>query len=403
MANTLLTSSVIAKEMLRILENNLIFTKGVSRKYEKEWSDADRKLGDTITVRKRSKFTVRDGAVVQNQDLKEIPVPVTIDQQKGIDVSFTSKDLALDLESFSKQFIQPAMATLANAIDFEGLKLYAKVPNAVGTPGTLPSALKTYLQAGAKMANEGCPQDDAKGVLVNALTQVEIVDSLKGLFQSSTEIENQYKKGAMGVAAGFDWGMTQNIPVHQVGPQGGTPLVNGAVASGATSIPSDGWTAAAALRLKKGDIITFDGVQAVNPMNKQSTGELRQFVVTADVSSNASGVASIPVYPALVSTGAEQNVSALPADNAPITVMGAANTFTAANIAYHEDAFTLVTCDLPLPKGMDMAERVSSKKLGLSLRLVRGYDITNDKFISRVDVLFGWAAVYPELACRIQA
>lgn len=402
MANTLLTSSVIAKEMLRVLENNLVFAKNASRQYEKEWKNADRALGDTITIRKRTKYAVRDGAVVSLQDTKEIPVPVTIDQQKGIDIAFTSKDLALSIDEFSKRFIVPAVATLANAVDFEGMKLYTKVPNAVGTPGTLPNALKTYLQAGAKLDNEACPQDENRGIVLSPLAQVEIVDALKGLFQSSTEIKSQYEKGKMGTAAGFDWAMSQNIPTHIVGPLGGTPLVNGVPTSGTTTLVTDGWTAAASLRLKKGDIFTIQNVYSVNPVSKQSTGDLRQFVVTADVSSDASGNATIPIYPAIVSTGAEQNVTALPADNAPLTVLGAANAVSPANLAYHPDAFTLVTADLPLPKGMDMSERVSSEKLGLSLRFIRGYDITNDKFISRIDVLFGWAAIMPELACRIQ-
>lgn len=175
-------------------------------------------------------------------------------------------------------------------------------------------------------------------------------------------------------------------------------------AEGAVTLVTDGWTAAAAPRLKKGDVFTIANVNAVNPLTKQSTGLLRQFVVTADVSSDGSGNATIGIYPAIYSSasGALQNVSALPADNAAITVLGAANTVTPAQIVAHQDAFTLACVDMPLPKGMDMAARASSKQAGLSIRFVRGFDITNDRFISRLDIVYGFAALYPEWSCRVQ-
>lgn len=402
MANTVLTSDVIAKEALAVLENNLVFAKNVTRKYEKEWETADRKIGDTVTVRKPARYLVRDGQTINVQEHKEEPVPVTLDKQKGVDVEFSSKELALDLDSFSKQVLQPQIAALANQIDLDGLMLYNTVANAVGVPGTTTSDLETYLMAGVKLDNNAAPVDERRGIVLNPLTQAKTVNGLKGLFQSSTEIKSQYEKGKMGTAAGFDWAMSQNIPVHTVGPLGGTPAVNGAGQTG-SSLVTDGWTAAAGARLKKGDVFTIAGVFAVNPQSRLTTGELQQFVVTADVSSDASGNATIQIWPAIVATGAMQTVTAAPADGALLTVLGAAGTQTAVNLAYHEDAFTLVTADLPLPKGMDMASRASSKQVGLSIRFIRGYDITNDKFVSRLDVLYGWAALRPEHACRIHS
>lgn len=400
MANTILTDEVIAKESLRLLENNLVFARGVNRKYEKTF-EGERKVGDTINVKLPSQYTVRSGATAAVQDNVQQTVPVVVDQQKGIDVEFSSKELALDLQDFSKEVLEPQIATLANYVDFAGLSLYKKIANAVGTPATIPNTMKTYAQAGAKMTNEGCPLDENRSIVMDALAQVELIDAQKGLFQSASQIKEQYEKGMMGQAAGFDFSMSQNINVHTVGAWVGTPLVNATLASGATSVVTDGWTGSVNGLLKEGDVITFAGCYAVNPMTKQSTGQLRQFVVTADVNSS-SGAATIPFYPAMISTGATQNVYALPADNAAITVLGAASAQSPAHLAYHKDAFTLVTVDLPLPKGMDMAARAASSKAGLSIRFVRGYDITNDKFISRLDVLYGWKAIRPELACRIQ-
>lgn len=398
MANTLITSDMIAKEGMRLLKNNLTFTRGVNRKVEKEFN-SDIETGDTVNVKLPAQYTVRSGATAQVQDHVAKKVPVTLDTQKGVDVNFSSKELALSMKKFSAEVLAPQIALLANEIDLDGLKLYKKVANAVGTPGTIPSAIKTYASAGAKMDMEACPMDEQRNVVLDPLAQVEIIDSLKGLFQSSNQIKQQYERGKMGTAAGFDWSMSQNIATHLVGPYAGTPLVNGASQAG-SSIVADGFTGSA-LQLKQGDVITFAGVYAVNPISKQSTNQLRQFVVTADVTSSA-GAASIGIYPAIVTSGAYQNVTAAPADNAAITVLGAAGAVSPTHLAYHKDAFTLVTAELPLPNGMDMKSRETAEDLGLSLRFIRGYDITNDKFVSRFDVLYGWAALRPEWACRIQ-
>lgn len=402
MANSLLTISMITKEALRVLENNLTFTKGVNREYDDKFAIEGAKIGDTLNVRKPARYVGRSGATLSVEDHTETSVPLQLDTQFGVDLNFTSKELLLSIDEFSDRIIKPAMSVIANKIDRDGLALYSSVYNAVGTPGSVPTTLKTYLQAGAKMDYEACPKDKMRSLVIDPNAQVEIVDALKGLFQSSEEIESQYKTGNMGLAAGFKWSMDQNIQSHVVGPLGGTPLVNGSTSSGATSLVTDGWTASAASRLKKGDIFTIANVFAVNPQSRQSTGQLRQFVVTADVSSDGSGNATIPVAPAIVSSGAFQTVNALPADNAAITVLGSANTVSPTHLAYHKDAFTLACADLPLPGGVDKAARVSDKQLGLSARMVRQYDIVNDKFPCRFDVLYGWKAIYPELACRIQ-
>lgn len=400
MANSLLTISMITKESLRVLENNLAFAKGVNRDYDDQFAIGGAKIGDTMNIRKPARYVGRTGTALAVEDTTETSVPLQLSTQYGVDINFTSKELTLSIDEFSNRIIKPAMATVANKLDADGLALYKSVYNAVGTPGTTPTALKTYLQAGAKMDYEATPRDGNRSLVIEPTAQVEIVDSLKSLFQSGDQIMKQYEQGNMGQAAGFKWSMDQNVAVHQVGPLGGTPAVNGAGQTG-SSLVTNGWTAAAALRLKAGDTFTIAGVFAVNPQSRASTGQLRQFVVTADVSSDASGNATIPISPAIVTSGAFQTVTASPGAGALITVLGAANTLTPVNLAYHKNAFVLGCADLLLPKGVDMAARVSDKQLGLSARMVRAYDINNDKFPCRFDILYGWKAVYPELACRI--
>jgi len=401
MANTILTATKITNEALMVLENKLSFTKGVMREYDDKFGVEGAKIGDTLNIRKPARYLGRTGTALAVEDHTETQVPLQLNTQFGVDVSFTSKDLTLSIDEFSDRVIKPAMATIANKIDFDGLSLYSSVANAVGTPGSTPTTLKTYLQAGAALDNEAAPRDGQRSCVINPVAQVEIVDALKGLFQSSDKISDQYETGTMGLAGGMKWSMDQNIFSHTVGPLGGTPLVNGASQSG-SSLITDGWTAAAASRLKKGDVFTIAGVFGVNPQSRQSTGTLRQFVVTADVSSDGAGNATIPIFPAITTSGAFQTVTGSPADNAAITILGAANTLTPANLVYHKSAFALGCADLYVPKGVDMAARASDKQLGISIRMVRQYTISNDQFPCRFDVIYGWKALYPELACRVQ-
>jgi hypothetical protein len=402
MANTLLTISMITREALRVLENNLTFTKLINRQYDDQFAKDGAKIGTVLNVRKPPQYLGREGQGLAIEDATETQVPVTLDTQFGVDITFSSQDLALNIDDFRDRFIKPAVATVANRIDNDGLKLYETVWNSVGTAGTTPNALLTYLLAGVKLDDDATPQDGQRCVVITPLMQATIVDALKGLFQQASEIASQYRKGAMGMAAGFEWYMDQNVATHGVGPQGGTPLTNGAGQTG-SSIITDGWTAAAARRLNKGDIITIAGVNHVNPQSRETNAQLQDFVVTANVDSDGSGNATIPISPAVTPTGAFQTVDASVGDGAAITVKGAASVNSPQGLAFHKDAFTLAMADLPLPRGVDMAARVSDKQLGMSIRMVRQYDIQTDKFPCRLDVLYGWAALRPELACRVLA
>lgn len=405
MSNQILTISMITRESLRVLENNLTFAKGINRKYDDQFAIGGAKIGDTINIRKPARYVGRTGPALSLENHTETSVPLTLDTQFGVDIVFTSKDLTLSMDDFSQRFLEPALATVANKIDSDGLLLYRDVFNSVGTPGTTPNTLLTYLQAGVKMKYEAAPVDNMRSMVIDPIAEATIVDALKGLFHATTEIEEQYKQGKMGMVGGFKWSMDQNVIHHTIGTYAGTPLVNGASQTGASLI-TDGW-ASGASSLTKGDVFTLANVFAVNPQNRRSTGQLRQFVVTATIS-DTSGAMTLGIYPPIIGPNSDgsvtqfQTVNALPADNAAITVYGASGTQAVANLAYHRDAFTLGCADLVLPGGVDMASRVSDDKLGMSVRMVRAYDINQDRFPCRLDVLYGYKTIYPELACRVE-
>jgi hypothetical protein len=299
------------------------------------------------------------------------------------------------------------VATIANKIDFDGLQLYKDIYNLVGTPGTTPSSNLTYLTAGVKLDNEAAPRDGERNICMNPIADATIVNANLGLFNPQGKISSQYEKGMMvkGVL-GFDWYMDQNIGVQTIGTYvanvaGGAVTVNGAVSTGSTIILA-GWTAGD--QLKEGDIVTFAGVFAVNPQNRQTTGQLRQFVLTADATAGGAGAMTISVSPAVVFSDQYQNVTSTTgsiANGAVVSVYGASGVSTPQNLAFHTDAFAFATTDLIMPGGVDMGRRITSEKLGMSMRLVRQYDINNDRFPCRIDILGGWKTIRPELACRV--
>ena len=404
MPNTLLTISLITREALRVLENNLTFTKLINRQYDDRFGVEGAKIGTTLNVRKPPRYIGRVGAPINIENATETQVPVALNTQRGVDIQFSSQDLALSIDDFSDRFIKPAIAAIANAIDADGLAQYTAIWNEVGTPGTVPNALLTYLNAGVKLNNNAAPMDGERCLVISPQMQATIVDALKGLFQASTQIAEQYRKGEMGVSIGFEWYMDQNVGTFTVGPQGGVPLVSGANQTG-SALLTKGWTAAAAARLAVGDVFSIAGVNLVNPQSRQSTGQAAQFVVTSAFSSDASGNGSIGIAPPLIPNSPTPNafatVDVSPADNAPITVLGTAGQQSPTGLAFHKDWITLACADLPLPGGVDMAARVADRQLGMSIRLVRAYNISTDQFPCRLDILYGWAPLRPEIACRV--
>jgi hypothetical protein len=277
---------------------------------------------------------------------------------------------------------------------------YQSTSNLVGTPGTTPATFLVWKQALAKLDKNSCPFDGKRNVVMNSDAETATIDALKGLFQSSEQIKNQYEKGRMGTTAGADWKIDQNVRTHQVGPLGGTPLVNGANQSG-SSLVTDGWTAAAAQRLRKGDNFTIANVYAVNPVSGDQLADLKQFTVAADFASDGTGAGSIQLTEAIVTSGPLKNVSGSPADNAAITVVGTASQLTPQNLVFHKNAFVYAMAQLELPKGVHFAGRATDDQTGLSIRIVSAYDIVNDLFATRADIAYGWAARRPQWACRV--
>lgn len=407
--NTFLTPQMITEDALRVLKNQLKFTNLVDRRYEDQFARDGGKIGSFLDVRKPPRYTIRKGAPISIQDTTEEKVRITVTEQAGVDIGdFTSADLALTMDRFRERYINPAIVTIANQIDYEGLLLYKQVYSTVGSVGTVPNDSEIYLSAKQKMLDLGCP-DDEINVVISPNMEKKAVKTFQGLFNPQDQRSSAWRKGAMiGSQLGLEWYRSQNVPRHTIGALGGTPLTNGATSSGATTIVTDGWTASAAI-LKAGDVIQLAGVYSVNPQNRTANVDLQDFTVTADVTANGSGQATIPISPAIITTGAFKTVNAAPADNAAISVFGVAaasqSTISSAlatmGMAFHRDAFTLVVVDLPLPKGADMAARASDKDLGLSIRLVRDWSVETDKWTTRLDVLYGWACLRPELACRI--
>lgn len=400
MANQLLTIGMVTRELLRALTNQLTFTRYVNREFDDQFGKSGAKIGTVLNIRKPVRFVPASGQGLVLQDLTEITVPLVLNKQYQRSFAVTSADLALNIDDFAKRYTNKAVLSLANEIDFDGLLQYQNVANEIGTPNTIPNTALLYLQAAQKLNEEAAPMDE-RYVVISPAMNATIVNALTGFFNPQVVIGEQYRKGLMAKATlGFDWYMDQNVRQQTTGPQGGTPTVNGGGQTGSTVV-TQAWTAAAAKRLSLGDVVTFAGCNAVNPQNRQSTGSLRQFVVTADTSSDGAGALTIPISPSIVTSGPFQNCSASPTASGAVTVQGAASITSSRGLAFHPDAFTFACADLPLFQGLDKADRVTDDQLKMSMRVIRDYDINTDRAPLRIDLLGGWATLYPELACRI--
>lgn len=405
MANSFLTDDMITLEALSIFKNSLAAANHCDRKFEGLFGQRDglSNTSSSIRIRKPNQYTVRTGATFSAQDITDDSVTLTIGTQIGVDTSITSSAMTLSLSSFSQQIIRPQVTLLANYVDRAILSgAYTDVYNSVGTPGTVPSALSTYLDAGAKLDEYACPRDGQRAMIIGPQMQAGIVDGLKGLFQSDKKIASQFDTGEMGKAVGFNWQMDQNVTSHTAGALGGTPLIDGTISTGATTITTDGWTASTAV-IKDGDVFTIAGVNSVNPVSKGDTGVAQQFVATADGTSDGSGDLTISISPSIISTGATQTVSALPADNAALTFAAGVSAVAAQGMAWHKSAIALAFAELQKPAGVDQASVKTDKQIGVSMRFVRQWDVDSDTFKSRFDVLFGFKVLRPEWVCRVQS
>jgi len=400
-ANSILTIDMITRKALEILENNLVITRNVNRQYDDSFAVSGAKIGSTLRIRLPDRALVTDGAALQVQDDAEQSTTLTVASQKHIGVNFTTAELTLQLDDFAERVLKPRISQLASSIDADVANAYKTIFNTVGTPGTSPATALVLLQAQQKL-NESAAGMAPRYATVNPAANAGLVNGLSGFFNPTTTISQQFKNGMMGTGVlGFDEiNMSQSVKVHTTGSRAGTILVNGAVSTqGQSTISIDGLTGAADT-VTAGDVFTIAGVFAVNPQTRESTGSLQQFVVTAAQTGSGNALANMAISPPIyTSASALATVDSFPADNAAVTFVGTASTAYPQNLIYHKDAITFATADLVMPQGVDMAARANHN--GISLRVVRAYDINNDRMPCRIDVLYGFSTIRPQMACRL--
>jgi hypothetical protein len=400
MANSLLTIDMITRKALEILENNLVLTRNVNRQYDDSFAVEGAKIGSTLRIRLPDRALVTDGAALQVQDDNEQFTTLTVSSQKHIGVNFTSAELTMQLDDFAERVLKPRISQLASSIDADVANAYKSIFQSVGTPGTVP-ATSAVLLAGQQKLNEAAAVMSPRYATVNPAANAGLVEGMKGLFNPTDTISRQFKNGMMGVGVlGYDEiNMSQSIKQHTTGSRATTgATVNGNVAEGASQIVLA--SAGNTLTFLVGDVFTIADCFAVNPQTRESTGALQQFVVTEAATSSAGGAVTLKVSPALYSpTNALATVSTLTITGKAVTFLGAASTQYPQNLIYHKDAISFATADLLLPQGVDMASRQVHN--GISLRVVRQYDINNDRLPCRIDVLYGFNTIRPPMAVRL--
>ena len=389
MANTLLTPTMVTRKALAVLHQKLRFVGSINRQYDDSFAKDGAKIGDTLKIRLPNQYIVRTGATLSTQDTAETSVSLQIATQKGVDLNFTSSDLTLSLDDFSGRILEPAMAVLAAAIEADALNMRKDVYQQVNNPGSAITWNKVV--TGRKKLQDSLTPDGNRTGLLCTQDSVDLLDATKSLFNDQERISAQYRSGVVADTAGFEFMESTHLSTQLRGTANGAYVVNGASQTGSSVTVSTGTGT-----IKQGEIITFAGCNMVHPETKADLGSLQQFVVTADY---AGGAGSIPVSPAIVTTGATQNVTASPANGGAVTIAGTASTNYGQSLLFHENAFAFATADLVMPKGVDWGAREVYD--GISMRIVRQYDITQDKLPCRLDVLYGYKAIRPQLACRL--
>ena len=398
MANNILTPDMINLKALQILENNLVITRNVNREYDSSFANEGAKIGATLRIRKPDRALVTDGAALQVQDENQQYTTLTVSSQKHIGLNFTSAELTMSVDKFAELILKPRISQLAAAVDADVANAYKNIYSSVGTPGGTP-ATSAVLLAGQQKLNEYAAGMNSRYATVNPAANAGLVEGLKGFFNPADIISKQFKSGMMGTGVlGYDEiNMSQSIGSFTTGNWGTTITVTSAVTTQGTSTLDISFTGSSKT-WKIGDVFIIAGVYSVNPQTRLTTGALQQFVVTADATGSSTATLSIspPLYSA---TEALATVDTLPAASAVVTMLGTAATAYPQNLIYHKDAITFATADLLMPTGVHMASRQVHN--GISLRLVTQYDINNDRMPTRVDVLYGYSVIRPEMAVRL--
>jgi hypothetical protein len=398
MSNSILTIDMITRKALEILENNLVLTRNVNRQYDDSFAVEGAKIGSTLRIRLPDRALVTDGAALQVQDDNEQFTTLTVANQKHIGVNFTTAELTMQLDDFAERVLKPRISQLASSIDADVANAFQTIGNSVGTPGTTPATSAVLLAAQQKL-NENAAVMSPRYATVNPAANAGLVEGMKGLFNPTDTVSKQFKNGMMGTGVlGFEEiNMSQSIKQFTTGTRTSGTTAAAVTAEGATSISLTGLGNAGTVLA--GDVFTVADCFAVNPQTRESTGSLFQFVALASVTASAGGAATVTVAPIYSAGHALATVNVLPQNSKAATFVGAANTQYAQNLIYHKDAITFATADLLLPQGVDMASRQVHN--GISLRVVRQYDINNDRMPCRIDVLYGYSTIRPQMAVRM--
>jgi len=398
MANSLLTIDMITRKALEILENNLVLTRNVNRQYDDSFAVEGAKIGSTLRIRLPDRALVTDGAALQVQSDNEQFTTLTVASQKHIGVNFTSAELTLQLDDFAERVLKPRISQLAASIDADVANSFKSVYQSVGTPGTTPATSAVLLAAQQKL-NEAAAVMSPRYATVNPAANAGLVEGMKGLFNPTDTISRQFKNGMMGMGVlGFEEiNMSQSIKQHTNGDWGTTITVTSTVSTeGQATLPIS--FTGSSKTWKVGDVFTIANVYAVNPQTRESTGSLQQFVVTEDLTASSTG--TLKISPAIyTASNALATVNSFPQSGAAVTMLGSATGQYAQNLVYHKDAITFATADLMMPQGVDMASRQVHN--GISMRIVRQYDINNDRMPCRIDVLYGYSVIRPQMAVRL--
>ena len=402
MANTTLTIDEITNECLRLAHEKASFLGTVDRQFDASFGDTNGKIGDTLRIRLPAQYTRRQGSRVMDvQDATERKTTLIVATQDGVDMRFNSREMSLDLTNFSKQHLQPAMTTLISGVESDVLQGFTKlVYNTAGTAGTPPTDLAAVGAARAKLNQALAPKDSNRFIQMDSVTMGGLVNGLKGLFQDSQQIKEQYREGMIGRTAMADFYENERVWTLVNGADvTGTTDAAAAVTDGGSSVTIS--TTVAVADQKVGQVFTISGVYDLHPETKTAYANLKQFTITAI------GASVTTISPTTTLTGAGKNVGSSTGatlattdfNSKTLTFIGLASTSYVQNLMYHKEACTFATAHLPL---MAASEKCVRREVdGISLRVWQDSDIRNDELLTRIDLLYGYAALRPEWACRI--
>lgn len=403
--NTLVTPQMITQLPLIVLKNTTRFVPNVNRMFEKDFGSKRMKIGATENIRRPARFIGRDGQAWTPEGLTDTFVPLTINFQHGVDFQFSSAERALSIEEMDARYLTPAAVSIANKVDYNFARFMAlSTANLVGTPGTAATgstAQQVYASAKVLLDQMAFPGKD-RCTIYNSRMNANLATTNLTLFNPTDEISKAYRDGYQGRFMNMDFYEDENANVYTFGTYTGAPVVNGGGQTGST-LNVNGFTSGDFAGLA-GDVFTIGGVYAVNPQNRQSTGSLQQFVLTANINDTV-GAAALSIYPPIIPSGQFQNVTNSPLTNSTITWLGATSGGSAivspTGVAFQKNAFSAAFVPLELPTAVEESYMEPDKETGIYMRYLQQYDGVRDMMIGRFDVMYGITGTYLEGAVRV--